>query len=309
MAATSLEGPTRWLRAVRLVPLLLAACASSTQPGAPASILDASGAKVAVERVQTAMASADVLLLGEVHDHPAVHATRLRVLQDFVGRHASARGGPVTLVMEHFDVDREAQLDAARRAAPTDVEAWIAAGAPPARTGGAGWPWPLLRPVLELARDGDLPVRAANPSRNELRARAASGAAVPSVLAPAAVERLRATLEAGHCGLLKGPQLQPMIVAQEARDRRMAEVIVAANPSADAPVVLLAGNGHVRRDFGVPAHLRGRRVLSVGFVERASVDEALAARAYDFVLVFAPHPREDPCAGLQRRFAAPPKPG
>lgn len=299
--------------------LMLAACSLPPHADRPVAVRTQAGAAATIDEVLQQMARADVVLLGEVHDHPAVHATRHRLLRSFVERVSAGGANPprLTLAMEHFDIDRQQALDAARLASPGDPQAWIAAGAPPARTGtgGGGWPWTLLQPMLDLARERQVPLRAANVSRTQLRELIASAtgstASTPSVLTEEARGRLRGALDAGHCGMLKGEQLQPMAVAQELRDRRMAEVLLSARAGPGSTVVLLAGNGHVRRDFGVPAHLArepGVRSLSVGFIERESLDEAIGSRAYDFIFVFAAHAREDPCAGL-RRSLAPAKPG
>jgi uncharacterized iron-regulated protein len=62
-------------------------------------------------------------------------------------------------------------------------------------------------------------------------------------------------------------------------------------------VLLLAGNGHVRRDIGVPywldAPLR-ERARAVGWVERGD-----AVQAFDERIEFEPHPRPDPCAAMK----------
>jgi hypothetical protein len=65
--------------------------------------------------------------------------------------------------------------------------------------------------------------------------------------------------------------------------------------------VLLAGNGHVRLDYGVPQLARqdqpAARLLSLGFVESAS---PLQGAPYDYVwITAAPSGRGDPCAGMQ----------
>ena len=65
-------------------------------------------------------------------------------------------------------------------------------------------------------------------------------------------------------------------------------------------VVLLAGNGHVRSDIGVPrwlpADLRPRTRV-VGALEAGSTEPA----AYDTVLRTAAQTRPDPCAGCACR--------
>ena len=66
--------------------------------------------------------------------------------------------------------------------------------------------------------------------------------------------------------------------------------------------MLLAGNGHVRRDIGVPRWLNtlpASRWLAVGYVES---DHADAVRGlFDAVVVTAPASRADPC----KNFKAP----
>src|SRR5207237_10514850 len=56
-------------------------------------------------------------------------------------------------------------------------------------------------------------------------------------------------IAAGHCNLLRSEELPARTRAQIARDIIMARMI---RPYVDRGVVLLAGNGHVRRDIGVP---------------------------------------------------------
>ena len=72
----------------------------------------------------------------------------------------------------------------------------------------------------------------------------------------------------------------------------MAKVVAAEAGRGDG-VVLLAGNGHVRRDLGVPRWLEGTagaRAFSVGFVEEP------AEGTFDERVAIVPHPRVDPCA-------------
>jgi hypothetical protein len=88
----------------------------------------------------------------------------------------------------------------------------------------------------------------------------------------------------------------------------MAQALVDAATADGA--ILVAGNGHVRKDTGVPAYLETSvRIASVGFVEAS--EEVLRARVlpqdmleevagYDFVWITPPVPRDDPCASLDR---------
>jgi hypothetical protein len=95
-----------------------------------------------------------------------------------------------------------------------------------------------------------------------------------------------------------------MARAQYARDAVMAQLM---STHAVSGAVLLAGNGHVRRDLGVPRWLGGPlagRAWAVGFLE-TPVSPAEAAR-YDAVVAVAPAQRADPCEAFVRRPPAAP---
>jgi uncharacterized iron-regulated protein len=101
----------------------------------------------------------------------------------------------------------------------------------------------------------------------------------------------------GHCGKRPGAKvLAGMIEAQRARDARMAAVL-----ASHAPSVLIAGNGHARRDRGVPFYLAGG-VLSIAFVEVEADKETPQDYAQDFdYLWFTPRAvRDDPCEALKK---------
>ena len=120
---------------------------------------------------------------------------------------------------------------------------------------------------------------------------------VPDAVLQPQVEEVRT----GHCGMLPDDMLAPMATAQVARDVAMADVLQAALAAHPDGVVLLAGNGHVRRDFAVAYWLRERGIAAdtVGFVEDAG-----EAAHFDRAEVVPPFARPDPCA----KFKPPAKP-
>ena len=108
-------------------------------------------------------------------------------------------------------------------------------------------------------------------------------------------------IERSHCGQIDARQAGRMALAQVARDQFMARQVQA---HAGRGVVLLAGNGHVRKDLGVPRWLPPtlqQRTQVIGFVE-AGDDEAVTA--FDQVVSAPAAARDDPCAAM--RPAAPP---
>ena len=92
--------------------------------------------------------------------------------------------------------------------------------------------------------------------------------------------------------------LEPMARAQVARDVVMADIMLRALADHEF-VFLLAGNGHVNRDIGVPhwliAHGNGQQLVATGYLERGN--EAERAH-FDSVHMVAPAEREDPCAAF-----------
>jgi uncharacterized iron-regulated protein len=267
-----------------VLPALLA-CALGALFASPAAAQSAPPATAAPSDATAGPAAAPVpvvLLLGEVHDNPDGHRARFALLQERV-----AAGWHPAIAMEQFDRERQPDLDRAQRDC-TDA-ACVVAMAAPAK---AGWNWDFYAPVIDLALREHLPLYAANLSR------AAAGKVVehgwdqtvPAEVLQPQVDEVRT----GHCGMLPDEMLAPMATAQVARDAAMAEVIagaLAAHPGDG--VALLAGNGHVRRDIGVPVWLRARGLAyeSVGFVEdvaeTSNFDRAEVVPAFD---------RPDPCA-------------
>lgn len=205
--------------------------------------------------------------------------------------------------MEQFDRERQADIDRARRERPTDAQHVIDAA------GGGGWDWRFYRPFVELALTYDVPLVAANLSNADTTKIVRSG--LDAVFDSAAVAALglgrevsadwqqaqEHEIDVGHCGALPSQLWPRMARAQFARDAVMAQAL---RGQAERGVVLLAGNGHARRDIGVVRWLGGtiepRRVVAIGFMEDG--DAADRAAAFDAVVRAPVAERTDPCAGL-----------
>lgn len=302
---------------------LIAGCTPlSTLPGAPPTAAPSAGLPALLADLQRALRAPvpAVLALGETHDNAEQHRLRLGWLSTLL-----ARGERFCLAMEQFDLPAQSLIDAAR-ASPAGHDARSLATAAGFRFD--GWQWPLYEPVVALALRHHLPLIAVNLPGAET-SRIARGQ--PHALAQVQPGDWRAADEAaqrreiadGHCGVLPDAALPAMARAQRARDAAMAQAVVAAIAQHRLPVVLLAGNGHVRHDLGVPRYLAGAghrgRVLAVGLIERSSAAtpgissatssaEISAERDplghYDWQVLSAAQPRPDPCEGLRRRFSS-----
>jgi len=247
-----------------------------------------------------------ILLLGEIHDNPGGHRQRFEYLQKLV-----RAGWRPAIAMEQFDRENQAQLSQAQ-ADCKDADCVIN------KVSGKRWEWPYYRPVIQLALDYHLPLLAANLSRTDaarvMRESYAAALDTATIQAyrldrdlPAAlVERQRAAMESGHCGKMPAEKVPGMVRAQVARDVWMAKVLA---EHASTGVVLLAGNGHVRRDLGVPHWLAIRQLSGTqvhGYVEAVSdsTDSSVSSatskqttqeKNYDVTHVVPPHARPDPC--------------
>ena len=243
-------------------------------------------------------ASAQVLLLGETHDNGEGHRLRADDLRERI-----EAGWRPAIAMEQFDRESQALLDAALREC-SDADCVVARAAP----GKSSWTWAFYTPVITLALQYQLPVLAANLSRADAGKVIQGGIASPldagvvsryGLDKPVPAKVLTPQVEAvrsGHCGLLPEAMLEPMALAQIARDVVMAETL---RPFATRGVVLIAGNGHVRRDIAVPYWLRtqGIQSWSVGFVEQADT-----SGEFDRERRIAALQRPDPCVELGKKM-------
>ena len=294
---------------VAFLAISIAACGgnsatpATTPDPAAATILDArTGAPMSRETLLKRLGSADYALLGEVHDNPAHHRLRADVI-------AASGSRKPAIVFEQFPWGEDSVLQT-RPTAP--IEPWLD------RAGfdRNGWRWPMHQPLIDAAVQHDLPRYGSQLNREKLRTIMRGGAdAAPAPLAElmrkvplseAGGKALETTLAEGHCGELPAEMVPMMRNAQEVRDAAMTDAMLRA--SADGrPAWLIAGNGHVRRDYGVPRFLTAlvpaKTSVVVGFLEREP-DGALPSEAeravYDVVWITERAEREDPCKAFRR---------
>lgn len=302
------------LIAATSIATALAACAAppTTASGRAPRIFDVKAQRYIDEpALVAALARVRYRLLGEVHDNPEHHVLRARLVAAL-----AATGVRPAVVFEQFDLDHEAALRAAQ-AAGGDAERIADAG----RLDRRGWGWPLHKPILAAALAAGLPVHAGNMSRTALdaaqRATSKPDAAWYTRLraarwSDAQARTLHDDIVESHCGQLPASVVPRLVVAQRIRDAAMAQALV-DDATADG-ALLIAGNGHVRADLGVPVYLHAPGLpdanassLSVGLVEatpederRADFPQAVAGDrgAYDYLWITAPASGDDPCAAF-----------
>jgi uncharacterized iron-regulated protein len=286
-----------------VLSLGLAGCAQLGMTPSNERIVEvASGREISRDELLQKLRAADYVLLGEQHDNAAHHQRRGRLLAELgpgvpVVAEQLTRGQAVLAGPELLPRLEAAGFDAKDWRWPLHEPLFAAAAAPGRMLVGGNAPRELAR---EVARKGE----AALPE--DLKA-----VVLAAPLSQAAQSALDADLVQGHCGMLSGERLIGMRWAQRARDAAMwlalQQVAQAQARPAGLPSVLLAGNGHVRTDYGVAQLIAAQqptaRVASVGFVETGAPREGVP---YTYVWITAAPDRSDPCEGMKAMMA--PKP-
>ena len=264
-----------------------------------ARLLGACATATPVADWQARLRGNTVALLGEVHDNAEQHRLRLAALE-----RALDAGWRPAIVMEQLDRERQADIDRARRERPLDAGHVIEVA------GGKGWNWDFYRPVVDLALRYRLPLVAGDLSNADTTKIVRGGLAtvfdeaaivalgLDRAIEPAWQSAQEQEIDLGHCHALPATLWPRMARAQFARDAVLARAL---DDHAEHGVVLIAGNGHVRRDVGVPRWLAldPGRVLSVAFLEEG--DDATPVAAFDAVVRTTRADRGDPCAAFEAR--------
>ena len=242
------------------------------------------------DQLISVLRKADFILLGELHDNPYHHQIRGQIIKQISNKKYS-------IVVEYLLADQKVKFSG------STLQSLEEFGYSP-----KAWPWKIYQPLFEDIRASGLTIYGSNLERNISKALFTGGALPPNMqdaydkssLDTSAKRQLDQDLIDGHCGKLPAHYLEPMFKVQRLTDISMAQVMIAHQPA-----ILLAGNGHIRRDYGVPQVLTSltpsRSKISVGFVEEEKRDAKTLTdlhQQYDFIWITPSIKREDPCANL-----------
>ena len=206
----------------------------------------ASGRTLTPQELVERLAAAPRVLVGEQHDNPDHHALQLWLLRELAAQRPQG-----SLLMEMLNPDQQAKSMRRRPPAVPVSHRPILIRRCPGKPIGIGastarWstyalrqPYPLLSANLDRAQ-----ILQIYKQRPTLSGEASTTQQVQATL----LDDIRES----HCGLLPEAQMPAMLAVQQQRDRRMAERLLAA----PTPALLLAGAFHVRKDLGVPLHLK-----------------------------------------------------
>lgn len=237
--------------------------------------------------------SADFVLLGELHDNKVHHEIRGKLISRFADNRR-------TVVSEHFPAPNQVNFQSETKA---DL---VAAG-----FDAEGWDWPIHQSLYEQIKHKGLSLVGGNLPKEEARRMFLQGVSslpermaqtyTQSRLDETAERKLDHDLVEGHCGKLPEKYLLRMRFAQRMTDLSLTHNVLDRKPS-----LLIAGNGHVRRDYGVPQMLASiapqLKVLNVGFLEQGSSTQDLLqsiAGQYDFIWITERAERKDPCENFK----------
>ncbi len=264
----------------------------------------------------------DILLLGEVHDNPEHHRLRAEGLRRWL-----TADRLTTVVFEQMDRGRNDDIRTAVDNIRTGLTAIHGQSLPPlsvaagliANAGGLdrdGWAWPLHRPIIEACLAAGARIQGGNLALSGVRAIVRNGLAdSPADLrraleseaawSPTRQATLEQLIDEGHCGALPRSSWPAMVLGQRARDAAMASTLLQAVSAQGRPrrSVLIAGNGHVRRDVGVPQALvamgvEPRRIHSVAYLEQGS-GGGQPTGLYHQIVYTARRSRPDPCEAFR----------
>ena len=281
----------------------------------------------------TMLARSRFVLLGEVHDnadHHQLQAWAIRTISKLRGARL-VEGAPQmdVVAMEMLTADEQKTLDrfygrnarVPRTRTAEDFGRFM-------KWDKLGWPdYRIYQPIVEETLNAYISIVPASPARAENRKVSKDGLgslpdgeatrlALDVPLPTNAAQDLAEEIRESHCRLLPEAAVPGMSLVQRLRDARMADAMLVSDTKGAA---LIAGNGHVRRDRGVPWYLVHRGVSSnaITVVRHIEVDaDGLEPKDYDLgpqgaatelgdFVVFTPRqPKPEPCDEMRRQMEA-----
>jgi len=233
------------------------------------TVWDNKGRKIKHGQFVAAVEKATFLLLGEMHANPDHHRLQSDMLQLLI----EAGRRPV-VVFEMLTPDMQAKLQVYRESGQTDLDKLGNL----LRWEKRGWPkWQIYKPIFATALAADLSITAGGIERQQLYKIGQEAAyknfiqdlGIQFVLEDNAQAALERMIKHAHCNMLPESAIGMMARIQRARDVRLSKSLLNANLRDGA--VLIAGSGHVRRDWAVAQVLKqnssAETILAIRFAE------------------------------------------
>jgi uncharacterized iron-regulated protein len=305
-----------WVKVSAFLIVLLAAAlsgcittsSSNSSEGLAGKIYDSTnGVFLSDDQYLQSIKATDFLLLGEIHDNPTHHQLQAEAIKklQLAGQH-------VKVYFEHLNTSQNEKINQFnqklisidRLAAELDWDK-------------SGWPeFKIFQPLFEQALKHNVEISAALFPKDKIKSlyregmkavidQATLDAKNLEELPASSKDALLEDIVASHCGMVTKEKGEPMVKVQMGKDAFMAMQLTAGE---DKKIVFVAGNGHIRKDYGVPLYLKklspNKKVVSVAMVEvtdeKESLQNYLSANSADILIFTTPWPRKDPCEEMRK---------
>jgi uncharacterized iron-regulated protein len=245
----------------------------------------------------SAAESANIVIVGEIHDNPEHHRNQARIAEALQ---------PAALVFEMIPQEKETLVNEMRAAGATRQEL-----AEALQWADSGWPeFDFYADILEAVPSARV-FGAGQPSADVRRAMV-EGAAGPfgpdaaiygldKPLEPEEQAAREALQAEAHCDALAAELLPGMVEAQRFRDAGLADATLwARTMTGGGQIMVVTGNGHADLERGVPQALRfaDPEVSMIVLGQLEAEPDADAPPPFDFYVVTEAPERDDPCAAL-----------
>ena len=256
--------------------------------------------QISVQDLIAAIHDADIILLGEIHDNLFQHRARADIISKIQAKE-------FTIVSEHLVFGSEI-IYSGRLLEDLETIGFNK----------KAWSWPVHEVLYQRFEELRLPIFGGNLSQEDINniyvgKRFSQSDTLTPIVKRSALDRqskdkLFNDLVLGHCGVVEEDLLSFMFKVQRLRDASFAYIA-----SKVAPAIVIAGNGHVRRDYGVPQILKkmspNSNVISIAFLEidkLSKTTDNLIKKLFkdtdtDYIWLTEPVSRVDPCEKLRGR--------
>ena len=256
--------------------------------------------QINVENLIATIHDGDIILLGETYDNLFQHRARADLISKIQVKE-------FTIVSEHLvsgnEITYSGRLLEDLETIGFNKEAWS---------------WPVHEVLYKKFEELRLPIFGGNLSQEDInniyvgKRFSQSDTLTPivkrSALDSQSKDKLLNDLVLGHCGVVEEDLLSFMFKVQRLRDASLAYIA-----SKVAPAIVIAGNGHVRRDYGVPQILEkinpNGNIISIAFLEidkLSKMTDNLIKKLFkdantDYIWLTEAVLRLDPCEKLRGR--------
>ena len=245
--------------------------------------------------IDTAPLDADVVVMGELHDNGVHHLNQAYWITKMRAK---------AVVFEMLDPAQALAATTLRDAPPDQLNEALEWEA-------RGWPeFSLYYPIFEAL--GEAAIFGATLPPDRIEAAFVNGPAaglggagalfqLDQDLPPDQLALRLALQDDAHCGLMPAAQLPGMVAVQRMRDAALAQAVIAAWAETGGPVAVITGNGHARKDWGLP-YLLGLAQPDLSVLSLAQFPAPPAEDPpYDAWLFTPPaaQDKQDPCDALR----------